>query len=274
SVSVSSSQADGGDIRVSTNGDVRLSGSELTASAAGGGNAGTIRVSGASLELSEGLVSSSSVGEGAAGSIELDLAKRLELLEGSIVSVSSSQADGGDIRVSTDGDVYLSGSELTASAAGDGGSVRLLGSANVFMAEASVSAEAGQDGGNIEISAPETLVLQRSDLVANAIQGNGGNISIVAEMFLASRESVISASSEFGLEGSIEIETPETDVGSGLVVLPESLVEAEVNLSDRCALMLSGDVSSFFLNGDGGVPVWSRVNYAPSLFLGNEEVEE
>jgi large exoprotein involved in heme utilization and adhesion len=214
------------------------------------------------------------VGEGAAGSIELDLAERLELLEGSIVSVSSNQADGGDIRVRTDGQVYLSGSELTASAAGDGGSVRLLGSANVFMAEASVSAEAGQDGGNIEVSAPETLVLQRSDLVANAIQGDGGNISIVAEMFLASRESVISASSEFGLEGSIEIETPETDVGSGLVVLPESLVEAEVNLSDRCALMLSGDVSSFFLNGDGGVPVWSRVNYAPSLFLGAEEEEE
>jgi len=33
-------------------------------------------------------------------------------------------------------------------------------------------------------------------------------------------------------------------------------------------------VSSFFLNGDGGVPVWSRVNYAPSLFLGDEELEE
>ena len=203
-------------------------------------------------------MSSSSVGQGAAGSIELDLAERLELAQGSSVSVSSSQADGGDIQVSTDGEVRLAGSELTASAAGDGGSVRLLGSGNVFMAKGSVSAEAGQDGGNIEISSPQTLVLQRSGLVANAIQGNGGNISIVAEGFLPSRESVISASSEFGLEGSIAIETPETDVGSGLVLLPESLVEAEINLSDRCALMLSGDVSSFFLNGDGGVPVWSR----------------
>ncbi len=274
SVSVSSSQADGGDIRVNTDGEVRLSGSELTASSAGDGNAGTIRVSGASLELSEGLVSSSSVGKGAAGSIELDLVERLELIEGSRVSVSSSQADGGDIRVSTDGEVYLSGSELTASAAGDGGSVRLLGSGNVFMTEGTVSAEAGQDGGNIEISAPQTLVLHRSGLVANAIQGDGGNISIMAEGFLPSRESVISASSEFGLEGSIEIETPETNVGGGLVELPERLVGAEVNLSDRCALMLSGDVSSLFQNGDGGVPVWARVNYVPSVFLGDEDREE
>ena len=63
-------------------------------------------------------------------------------------------------------------------------------------------------------------------------------------------------------------------MGSGLVVLPESLVEAEVNLSDRCALMLSGDVSSFFLNGDGGVPVWSREVFVPSVFLGDEDGEE
>jgi hypothetical protein len=248
--------------------------SGLVTSTSRSGDAGTIRVSGASLELSEGLVSSSSVGERAAGSIELDLVERLELIEGSSVSVSSSQADGGDIRVSTDGEVYLSGSELTASAAGDGGSVRLLGSGNVFMTEGTVSAEAGQDGGNIEISAPQTLVLQRSGLVANAIQGDGGNISIMAEGFLPSRESVISASSEFGLEGSIEIETPETNVGGGLVELPERLVGAEVNLSDRCALMLSGDVSSFFQNGDGGVPIWSRVNYVPSVFLGDEDREE
>jgi large exoprotein involved in heme utilization and adhesion len=87
------------------------------------------------------------------------------------------------------------------------------------MTEGTVSAEAGQDGGNIEISAPQTLVLHSSGLVANAIQGDGGNISIVAEGFLPSRDSVISASSEFGLEGSIGIETPETDVGRGLAVL-------------------------------------------------------
>ena len=243
-------------------------------STSGSGDAGTIRVSGVAMELSEGLVSSSSVGEGEAGSIELELIDRLALDDGSSVSVSSSQADGGDIRVSTDGEVYLSRSELTASAAGDGGSVRLLGSGNVFMTESSVSAEAGKDGGNIEISAPQTLVLQRSGLVANAVQGDGGNISIVAEGFLPSRESVISASSEFGLEGSIEIETLETDVGSGLVVLPQALVSKNINLAELCALRLAGDVSSFFLNGDGGVPVSSRVNYVPSVFLGDEEGEE
>ena len=111
------------------------------------GNAGTIRINASSLYLANAEISSSSMREGVAGGVQLDLVEHLELAQGARVSVSSSQADGGDIRVSTDGEVRLSGSELTASAAGDGGSVRLLGSGNVFMTEGTVSAEAGQDGG-------------------------------------------------------------------------------------------------------------------------------
>ena len=82
-------------------------------------------------------------------------------------------------------------------------------------------------------------------------------------------ETSITASSEFGVEGTVEIRTPDTDVGSGLVILPEALVSRNINLAERCALRLSGDVSSFFLNGEGGIPVWSSQSYLPSL-LDNE----
>jgi len=99
-------------------------------------------------------------------------------------------------------------------------------------------------------------------------------LPIAAEGFLPSRDSVISASSELGLEGSIEIEMPEMGVGAGSVVLPESLVEQEVNLSDRCALMLSGDVSSVFVNGDGGIPAWSPGDVVPSLHLNSQKGKE
>ncbi|MBT4902076.1 MAG: hypothetical protein HON54_09250, partial [Verrucomicrobia bacterium] len=128
-----------------------------------------------------------------------------------------------------------------------------------------ITAEAGQDGGNIFVEAPDTLVLQRSRLSANAINGHGGYILITADGFLPSIETSITASSEFGVQGTVEIRTPDTDVGSGLVMLPETLVSKNVNLAERCALRLAGDVSSFFLNGQGGIPVWASHSYLPSL---------
>tara|TARA_Y100001978_G_scaffold203231_1_gene227635 strand:+ start:1431 stop:1781 length:351 start_codon:yes stop_codon:yes gene_type:complete len=115
------------------------------------------------------------------------------------------------------------------------------------------------------------LVLQRSDLSANAIHGNGGYISIAADEYLPSRESLVSASSEFGLEGSVEIDTPETDVGSGFVILLDGLMSMDANIAERCALRLSGDISSFFLNGYGGLPAASSENYLPAFLTDDEE---
>jgi len=63
----------------------------------------------------------------------------------------------------------------------------------------------------------------------------------------------------------VEIRAPDTDVGSGLVVLPQTLVSKNINLAERCSLRLAGDVSGFFLNGNGGIPVWSSHSYLPSL---------
>ena len=91
---------------------------------------------------------------------------------------------------------------------------------------------------------------------------------------MPSIDTAITASSEYGVQGVVEIDTVETDIGSGLVVLPEQLEDSSVNLAERCALRLQGDVSSFFLNGQGGIPVWSSVNYVPSVFLGDEDREE
>ena len=64
-----------------------------------------------------------------------------------------------------------------------------------------------------------------------------------------------------GAQGVVEIDSVETDIGGGLVILPDELKDRSVNLAERCALQLQGDVSSFFINGQGGLPVWSRENY-------------
>ena len=154
-------------------------------------------------------------------------------------------------------------SELSASAELDGGSVRLYGGGNFFLRAGQITAEAGQDGGNIFVEAPQTLVLQKGRLSANAIRGQGGYILITANGFLPSIETSVTASSEFGVQGTVEIRSPDTDVGSSLVVLSDKLSSRSVNLAERCALRLQGDVSSFFMNGQGGLPVWSKENYIP-----------
>ena len=197
--------------------------SGLLTSTVGSGNAGTIELNADQLEMQQGLIGSASTGTGTAGSVGLRLAKGLSLGVGEIVSVSSSQADGGAIDIETAGEVSLAKSELTASAAKDGGSIRLLGTGNRNIRDSRLSAEAGQDGGNITISKPGLLFINRGQLTANAVHGDGGYISVVADTFLPSLDSLITASSEYGAQGVVEIDSVETDIGGGLVVLPDQL---------------------------------------------------
>ncbi|MDC0309547.1 hypothetical protein OAL72_02235, partial [bacterium] len=145
--------------------------------------------------------------------------------------------------------------------------IRLLGAGSTYIRDSRMSAEAGQDGGNITISKPELLFINRGQLSANAVHGYGGYIQVSANTYLPSIDSLITASSEYGAQGVVEIDTVETDIGSGLVVLPEQLEDRSVNLAERCALRLQGDVSSFFLNGQGGIPVWSKDTYLPTVIV-------
>ena len=55
------------------------------------------------------------------------------------------------------------------------------------------------------------------------------------------------------------------------MILPDELKGRTVNLAERCALQLQGEVSSFFINGQGGLPVWSRENYLPEILQLEDE---
>ena len=74
-------------------------------------------------------------------------------------------------------------------------------------------------------------------------------------------------------QGVVEIDSVETDIGGGLVILPDELKDRTVNVAERCALQLQGDVSSFFINGQGGLPVWSRENYLPETIYYKQSEE-
>ena len=122
---------------------------------------------------------------------------------------------------------------------------------------------------------PVFVILEgESRIVAQAIEGSGGNISITADALLASLESVISASSELGVQGIVEIHSPETDVAGTLASLPETFLEAAALMKERCAARKCGESSgSYVWTGRQGVS-WSPDGMIPASYREAEERPE
>jgi large exoprotein involved in heme utilization and adhesion len=106
---------------------------------------------------------------------------------------------------------------------------------NLTNAEISTSVRAGTgDGGNISID-PEFVVLNHSDITAQADVGNGGNIRIETENFVQSADSVVDASSRLGISGTVEITAPDADLSADIVTLPASFLDASSLLRQSCS---------------------------------------
>jgi large exoprotein involved in heme utilization and adhesion len=111
-------------------------------------------------------------------------------------------------------------------------------------------------GGNITID-PQFVVLQNSQIVANAFQGRGGNIQIQAQqVFLADPTSLVSASSALGINGQVNIQAPVTSISGAVDPLPQAFAQGAELLRSRCAERLrEGTVSRFVVAGRDGVPL-------------------
>ena len=95
-------------------------------------------------------------------------------------------------------------------------------------------------------------------------KGNGGNIDIITDNFIRSDDSLVTASSQFGLQGNINISVPDLDLTGSLVGLDASLLQEESQLPKHCAVRLPGDQSSFIQAGRGGLP-WTPDLWQPSF---------
>ena len=98
------------------------------------------------------------------------------------------------------------------------------------------------------------VVLNRSNIIAKAEGGDGGRIVIISDVFLSTPDSIVSASSRLGIDGTVEIFSPMVDVSSGLVSLPESFLKADDLLPKRCAEKDEDEASSFHIIGHEGSP--------------------
>lgn len=201
------------------------------------GRGGKVTVSTSKLILADGAeISAVNKGSDEAGTIYIAATDTLILRNDSAITVESALGSAGDVNINVGNLVYLLNSKITTSAAAGFG-----------------------NGGNINID-PTFVVLNNSRIIADALKGNGGNINITTDFFLPSASSIVSASSKFGLQGVISIQSQYSNIVSSIGVLPSSLLDVSNLLNDDCSAA-AVNASSFTVNGRGSLPL------APDSFL-------
>jgi len=110
------------------------------------------------------------------------------------------------------------------------------------------------DGGNISID-PQFVILQNSQLVAQANAGAGGAINVIAGVFIADPNSLVSASSQSGPQGTVNIQSPVQNVGGELAALSQELSSVGALLAQQCAARAAdGKFSTFVIAAREGLP--------------------
>ena len=209
---------------------------------------------------------------GKGGNIIID-PQTLTLQDGAKISVNSlGFGIGGDINIISNFLSLLNGSSITAQTAStNGGNINLNIPLILLLRYTSdISATAGTtlsggNGGNISINAGFIVGVkgENSDIFANAFTGNGGNINIITNGIYGlefrpqlTPFSDIVASSQFGLQGSVTLNTPNIDPSRGLTALPLNLADPSKQVNQSCAIggKLSKRDNSFTISGKGGLP--------------------
>lgn len=174
-------------------------------------------------------VSASSTGSGNAGNISIHAGQRFEMQNGS-VTTSASQATGGNIEINAIDLIRVVNGHISTSVLGGSG-----------------------NGGNISID-PNTVILQNSQIVAKAVAGAGGNVSITTPLFLADQSSIVDASSQFGLNGSVTIQSPTSNLSGTVGQLASKPSPIQALIQNRCAALADSQQSTFILSGRQAYP--------------------
>jgi large exoprotein involved in heme utilization and adhesion len=101
---------------------------------------------------------------------------------------------------------------------------------------------------------PQYVILLNSQILAQAVQGPGGNISITTNLLLPDAYSVISASSQFGVHGTVTIQSPNAPGGGEIIPLSQEPLLPTSLLTQRCAALAGGEFSSFTVAGRDSLP--------------------
>jgi filamentous hemagglutinin family protein len=221
------------------------------------------------------------IGKGDGGNLNIETGE-LIVRDGGEVSVSSfGEAEkAGNLSVTADSIQLDRGAIAAQTRSGTGGNINLQIDETILMSNNSkISSQATQQatGGNLNIDSQFIIAFaENNDLVANAELGEGGNINITTEGILGLQQrkstppnqtSDIDASSDFGLQGQVVIETPDINPVQGTTELPNNIVEPELTAAQTCQADRETTVTSgLTIKGKGGIPP------APDLPLNSQNI--
>jgi large exoprotein involved in heme utilization and adhesion len=225
----------GGDVELKVGSASLTNGATINSSADNTGVAGNINIlANGSVTMTNGsTIKASSDGSGNAGNVTIKAGNQFAMTDSSITT-EASQASGGQVTITAPELVHLINSNIITSVAGS---------------------SADTTGGNITID-PQFVVLQNSQILAQAFAGSGGAITITSNVFLADPSSVVDASSDLGVSGVVDIRSPVSNISGLIGRLPESVLAAQALLRAACATRLAeSQVSSFVERGRDSIPI-------------------
>ena len=219
----------GGNIVLNVSDRASLSnGSQIAAETRGEGTGGNINLTARRIDLnSQGQVSVNSSGVGRAGDIAI-AANSFNLNRGR-VTATATQANGGEINLTTDSLLLDNNSAISTSVLeSDGG------------------------GGNININNTDFIIgKNNSSIRADAVFGDGGRIQIDTTALFFDASSNITASSQFGFDGIVEINDLESDKKLSTLQLANSVEAPEAVVVSNCP---ASKDNIFAITGKGGLP--------------------
>jgi large exoprotein involved in heme utilization and adhesion len=174
---------------------------------------------------------------------------------------SLGSGDAGNLEVVANSIVLDNQGTISATtAAGEGGNINLQSNSLLMRQNSQISATAGGtgNGGNIIItgSSPADFVvlLEGSEILANAFEGVGGNIGIDAKALFVCPDCRISASSQLGVEGLVTINRLQPNTELQVINVPQEVAESEEVVALACSTTEEEDRSEFIITGRGGLP--------------------
>jgi filamentous hemagglutinin family protein len=225
------------------------------------GTGGDIDITAKSLYLNNGgLVSVDNRGLGEAGDITITLREDLLMQNGSNIKATTFSGQGGDVDITArDLFVLTRNSDITTQAG---------------------SFPGGGDGGNIRINTQYLFGVptDNNNIIAQAFNGNGGNIYITASKlykidersddFLTTND-ITASSKGGGVDGLVRNNVLNTDPTQGLTNLPVDAVDPSRLIAQRCAVRSRtspNQENKFTVTQRGGLPP------NPNEMLQNESV--
>ena len=277
----------GGDLSIETARLTVSDSSQISAATLGDGDAGNLTITATeSIDLDgrveqfrSGLLTNAISGSGKGGNINV-ITDKLTISNGATITASNfPSSENADEQPGTGepGNINVEATSIslenegrieaaTQSSTGEGANINLQVTEDLTLQDNSlVSARAFDrgNGGNLNIDSRFIVAFpnENNDIIADAQQGNGGKIDInteslfgIEERSLNSSTNDINASSQFSLDGTVNISTPDINPVQGATELPANVVEPEATTQQACeANRASAAKNSLTITGRGSI---------------------